>query len=627
MRPFEVKKGAPAQATQATPAPAIGADADDDSSARLVAKGKRDSGLWAVRYWLFGAGALAVVGTVAVLFAVLLYLPNLPADAPSSSPPAPPLPLAPLAVGSQYVESVDFSMAILGSASSRRARARALDVSVDPVLDEETFKAAIFQQLPSGVNLEHVEISYSHPLVTGRVRVVPPLEGAEIVLALEKNTFEHVLEIDSGFDVSDIRVEVSRRVWDAPSPPPQPPSPPPAPPPSPAAPPSPPPTPPPPPYAPMGCPVAVPISGEFCAGSGFQCGYNAHCCAQTCRNLTTAVCVQRAWTIGLEPMAACPPAAPPSPPQQPSPPGAPPSPPPPPSSPPHPPPPPPPPGAPPSSPPPSPLPAPPPPSPPPPTPPPPTRPPPSPPPSPSLPPPSPPPQPPPPSPPPTPPPPTPPPPPPPTSPGPRPRVELRPDVVALGDGGVAYVEVRLDDPIVSAGPGGFVSVALASTTSDLIITPSSLLWTDAEDYTLGKIFTLTAATVIASHTNPFVVTVSSNAELYTGFHPSFALTLTHSAPPASPPSLPPILAGCSAIEAFAARMNRETCEAYQASSGLAAYPFVAPEGDLVGGAHPGGICFFNVAAMRMEFRNYAQISLCAAHSCYCVVAPPPPPPP
>ncbi len=332
MRPFEppkkprapAPKPAPMPAQKPAPTPGVG----DDISASLIERGGgEDGGLWSVRYWIFGVAALAIIGAVSVVFVVLLYLPFVPKDAsppPAASPP--PSPLAPLAVGMQYVEQVSFSLQLVGPAARRR-----LDIvnSGGFAWQESSFKAALRQQMPAGVAAEHIELVYAEPIVSGTVRIVPPVESADVKQVFEKASFEAGLEVDTGFDVTAVTSDVGAIAWPAPSPPPQPPLSPPTSPPSPGLPPRPPPAPPPPPFSPMSCPADVPPAGEFCAGSGFSCGYNKQCCDLTgCQNLTTAICSgNRRWTVNIETVVACPPAAPPSPPHLPSPPSSPPTPP------------------------------------------------------------------------------------------------------------------------------------------------------------------------------------------------------------------------------------------------------------------------------------------------------------
>ena len=78
-----------------------------------------------------------------------------------------------------------------------------------------------------------MSVTYSDPVVTGTVRIVPPVTVEDVEATFTAAVFRHALLADTGFYASDIKYEQVQVVWDAPSPPPAPPSPPPTPPPSP----------------------------------------------------------------------------------------------------------------------------------------------------------------------------------------------------------------------------------------------------------------------------------------------------------------------------------------------------------------------------------------------------------
>ena len=66
---------------------AVGADGDDDNgSSELITKSapSAQKGAWNVRYWLFGALALLVLGGASVAYIYLIYIPFLPK---TESPP------------------------------------------------------------------------------------------------------------------------------------------------------------------------------------------------------------------------------------------------------------------------------------------------------------------------------------------------------------------------------------------------------------------------------------------------------------------------------------------------------------------------------------------------------------
>ena len=281
---------------------------------------------WRIRYVLFGMVTLVAVSAVAVLFALLVYIPHVPNK---FSPPPPSAPIG--ADGNFHVDAVRFSIVLMGPAQLGRRRLAALYNAYHNAYSALDAQNAIHQQMPAAVRLEHITVEYNAPVVTGSVLIAEGVSKQAVLAVFLAAGFKRGYEADTAFEIEHWEAEAYKVQWTAPSPPPSPPAPPPSAPPLPGLPPSPPPSSPPPPHTPMVCPATVPTSGDFCTTSGFTCGYDERCCAgQPCACLTTAWCTgDRAWSILLtnEP---CAPTAPPLPPLEPWPPPSPPPPPPPP---------------------------------------------------------------------------------------------------------------------------------------------------------------------------------------------------------------------------------------------------------------------------------------------------------
>ena len=304
--------------------------------------GKRYPSLWNARYYVYAAFASFVLAGFALAIWFLAIEPHLPEDAPRGQvEPSPPPPFSPLAVGTQYVSFVYFTLTLLGPAnltSMPNVRARALsdptivnDAGNEPAEPYGAFLSALTQQMPVGVVREHIECTdYHSPVLACRARVKPPVTASQIVAVFSEPSFESGLEFDTGFNLEPngygVHV-VENAVWDAPSPPPVPPSEPPSLPPSPDAPPE-------QPAAPAAAAARarrvprdravrghVLRAGRACSAATTSCAAPT-ACATTSRRRTAWT--DRAWQVRrLGPTCARPP-APPPPPHAPTPPGAPP---------------------------------------------------------------------------------------------------------------------------------------------------------------------------------------------------------------------------------------------------------------------------------------------------------------
>ncbi|MGZ0213910.1 MAG: hypothetical protein ACKVI4_15660, partial [Actinomycetales bacterium] len=297
----------------------------------LLKGASSSSTLWRARWWIFAGCTVVLLAGITVLLYFLDVFESAPEMSPPPAPPGPPPPNPPLLAGYAYVDSVHFAITLLGAAGSNRTRRRELVLAndFDPACGINCLKSKLMQQMPADVDQSHVTVSYIEPVLTGYVRVVPPVTPAQVHAVFDQPGFVSGFEYDTGYAVArDGYALLDQPMqWHAPSPPPVPPHRPPSLPPSPGLPPAPPPTPPPPPHSPARCPDASPGGGEFCVQSGMLCGFDEHCCTTgVCFNQTDAYCYERAWVVSISTYV-CGPTGPPEPPTGPLPPRAPPSPP------------------------------------------------------------------------------------------------------------------------------------------------------------------------------------------------------------------------------------------------------------------------------------------------------------
>jgi len=124
------------------------------------------------------------------------------------------------------------------------------------------------------------------------------------------------------------------------------------------------------------------------------------------------------------------------------------------------------------------------------------------------------------------------------------KVMFIPSSLSIGHSQTRRVVIQLREALGSLPGGGatFLRLDFSTTTPGLTISPSSVEWTAAQNYTTGRSILITSSQPItATLADAITVTVNTTDSSYAGFSPTFAVaTITTPSPlPAPPPSPPP----------------------------------------------------------------------------------------